>query len=129
VSALSNRWTEEVPAQTLDDVSLPTSELDGRELPRGPAEPESQRIGGTIDGVHRIRGVLGSGAMGTVYLAHDEQLQRDVAVKLIHENELADAPVVERFLAEARAMARVQHPNVVTIHAFGSHRSRPYLVM
>jgi serine/threonine protein kinase len=129
VSAPSNRPTDEVPAQTLDDVPVSTRDLDERELPRGPAEPETPRIGGTIDGIYRIHGVLGSGGMGTVYLAYDEQLQRDVAVKLIHEDKLSDAHVGERFLAEARAMARVQHPNVVTIHAFGSRRGQPYLVM
>jgi serine/threonine protein kinase len=113
----------------LDDISVPTRDLDERELPRGPAELEAPRIGSTIDGVYQMRGVLGSGGMGTVYLAHDEQLQREVAVKVIHEDKLAEDDAVERFLAEARAMARVQHPNVVTIHAFGSHRGQPYLVM
>jgi eukaryotic-like serine/threonine-protein kinase len=126
VSAQSSRRTDEVPAQTIDDISVPTRDLDEREWPIGPESPRSGRI---IDGTYLVRGVLGAGGMGKVYLAHDEQLQRDVAVKLIHEDKLADAHVADRFLAEARAMARVQHPNVVTIHAFGSRRGQPYLVM
>jgi serine/threonine protein kinase len=129
VSAPRNRWTDRDPAQTLDEAPSPIRDLDERELPHGPAKLESPRIGGTIDEIYRVRGVLGSGGMGTVYLAHDEQLQREVAVKLIHEDKLADIHMEERFLAEARAMARVQHPNVVTIHAFGSRRGQPYLVM
>jgi serine/threonine protein kinase len=129
VAASSNQRDDEGPAQTLDDDSAPMWALDECARPSAPAESESPRIGGTLDGAYRIRGVLGSGGMGTVYLALDEQLQRDVAVKLIHEERFSDAHVVERFLAEARAMARVQHPNVVTIHAFGSRRGQPYLVM
>jgi serine/threonine protein kinase len=113
----------------LDAVVVATRDLDERELAREPREPQAPQIGGIIDGIYQVRGVLGSGGMGTVYLAQDEQLQRDVAVKLIHEDKLTDAHVLERFLAEARAMARVQHPNVVTIHAFGSRHGQPYLVM
>lgn len=126
MSASSTRRADEVPAQTLDDPASPTRPLDERELPGPSGIP---RVGDTLDGIYEIRGVLGAGGMGTVYLAHDAQLQRDVAVKLIHEDKLADDDMIPRFLAEGRAMARVQHPNVVTIHAFGSRRGQPYLVM
>jgi eukaryotic-like serine/threonine-protein kinase len=78
---------------------------------------------------HRVRDILGSGAMGSVYLAEDLALGRDVAIKIIHESLLDCRGARAAFVDEARAMARVKHANVVTIHAFGEHRGRPYLVM
>ena len=86
-------------------------------------------IGERIDGLYTVEGVLGSGGMGTVYLARDEQLDREVAVKLIHGEKLADDILRAAFLREARTMARVHHTNVVTIHALGEHIGRPYFVM
>jgi serine/threonine protein kinase len=82
-----------------------------------------------IDAAYRVRAVIGSGGMGTVYQAHDETLGREVAIKLIHEDLLASVDVRDGFLVEARSMARVRHENVVTIHAFGTHCEQPYLVM
>lgn len=87
------------------------------------------KLGDAVDGLYEVCGVLGSGGMGTVYLARDAQLLRDVAIKVVHAEKLADPQALERFTAEARAMARVHHPNVVTIHAFGTQGGRPYLVM
>jgi serine/threonine-protein kinase len=84
---------------------------------------------GTVVGeCYRVLGTLGTGAMGMVLLAHDERLDRRVAIKLIRPD-LAWADFHERFLAEARAMARVNHPNVLHIHAFGEHEGMPYFVM
>jgi serine/threonine protein kinase len=82
-----------------------------------------------IDHAYRVVDLLGCGSMGAVYLAEDLALGRPVAVKLVHEAVLASRGGREAFTAEARAMARVRHPNVVTIHAFGEYRGRPYLVM
>lgn len=80
-------------------------------------------------GEYAVTELVGSGGMGAVYRAHDPMLGRDVALKLVHESMLGRPFVREAFVTEARAMARVQHTNVVTIHAFGEHRRRPYLVM
>jgi serine/threonine protein kinase len=85
-------------------------------------------FGTVIGGVYRVIGHLGSGAMGTVLLAHDETLDRRVAVKFVHDD-LRDSGFQERFTAEARAMARVSHPNVLQIHAFGEHKGAQYFVM
>ncbi len=82
-----------------------------------------------IDGTYRVVRPLGRGAMGEVVLAWDERLERLVAIKLIRPR-LLDSPALrERFVAEARAMARVNHPNVLQVHAFGEHQSAPYFVM
>jgi serine/threonine protein kinase len=115
--------------QSIDDLSLPTRDLDACELPDALDRLEGPRIGDTIDGIYRVCGLLGSGGMGTVYLARDTELQREVAVKMIHADKLSDQGVVRRFSTEARTMARVRHPNVVTIHALGLRHHRPYLVM
>jgi len=77
---------------------------------------------------YEILGQLGGGGMGVVMAALDRQLGRKVALKLIHA-ELRSAEFRARFTSEARAMARVSHPNVVTIHAFGEHDDAPFMVM
>lgn len=78
-------------------------------------------------GEYRLLQPLGRGAMGDVYLAHDTVLDRLVAVKFI-AGVAPDEVQRERFRTEARAIARVQHPNVVGIHRVGEVRDRPYLV-
>ncbi|WP_437638464.1 protein kinase domain-containing protein [Sorangium sp. So ce854] len=85
--------------------------------------------GTILGGVYRILGRLGEGAMGVILLARDEQLQRDVAIKLLRPEQLDNAQMQARLLAEARAMARVHHPNVVEIYAFGEYDNAPYFVM
>ena len=84
--------------------------------------------GTVIDGSYRILRLLGQGAMGVVFLARDETLDRQVAIKFTRPNRLT-ASSKKRFLDEARAMARVNHPNVVQVYAFGESEDRPYFVM
>jgi serine/threonine-protein kinase len=85
--------------------------------------------GALIESAYRVLGPLGKGAMGVIVLAHDELLDRKVAVKLIRADQVAEAGMAPRLLAEARAMARVHHPNVVEIYAFGEYFGSPYFVM
>jgi serine/threonine protein kinase len=83
------------------------------------------KAGTLIDGVYRVIGPLGSGSMGVVLLAEDESLDRRVAIKFVHST-LHRHDFIERFTAEARALARVSHPNVLQIYAFGEHDGAPY---
>src|SRR5436189_197661 len=70
-------------------------------------------IGALLSGRYRLESKLGSGGMSTVYLAHDETLERWVAVKVLHR-EISDQPdQLERFRREARAVAQLSHPNIV----------------
>ena len=78
---------------------------------------------------YEIGDLLGSGGMGLVYRAHDTRLGRDVAVKLLADNLAQDAEARERFSREARAAARLSHPNVVQVFDVGEEDGRPYLVM
>ncbi len=72
---------------------------------------------------------LGAGGMGTVYAAYDEQLDRKVAVKLLHARELEQDTQRQRVLREAQAMARVSHQNVVHIYDVGEIESQIFMAM
>ncbi|MEO8903261.1 MAG: protein kinase [Polyangiaceae bacterium] len=95
-------------------------------------DPDEDRrlpvVGDVVGGVYRIMGELGRGAMGVVLLGFDLQLHRKVAIKFVSSTDFAD-DMHARFLQEARAMALVNHPNVLAIHAFGEHGTIPYFVM
>ena len=86
-------------------------------------------IGQVLSGRYRLESKLGSGGMSTVYLALDETLQRRVAAKVLHR-EMSDQPdQLERFRREARAVARISHPNVVNVIDAGNDEDgHPYIV-
>ncbi|MEO7729834.1 MAG: protein kinase, partial [Kofleriaceae bacterium] len=70
-------------------------------------------------GRYTVLGMLGRGGMGTVYAAHDPQLDRKVALKLVRVDHAQATALQQRLVGEARAMARVQHPNVLTVYDAG----------
>lgn len=78
---------------------------------------------------YRIERVLGHGGMGTVFLARDLRLDREVAIKVLPERLAAEPESRQRFEREARALARIMHPNIVPIHAYGEHLGAAYIVM
>jgi eukaryotic-like serine/threonine-protein kinase len=81
-------------------------------------------------GRYRIERPLGRGGMASVYLAHDVELDRPVAVKLLAESLAGDTAFRKRFLREARLAARLSHPNVVAVYDAGDEDGgRPYIVM
>ncbi len=80
-------------------------------------------------GRYRIEKVLGQGGFGLVYLAHDDQLQRLVAIKVPHRK-LVDRPEdAEAYLTEARTVANLDHPNIVPVHDVGSTEDCPCFVV
>ncbi|MGH7536025.1 MAG: protein kinase domain-containing protein, partial [Gemmatimonadales bacterium] len=84
---------------------------------------------GALASQYRLERELGRGGMGVVFLASDLALDRTVAIKVIHP-ELATHPsLARRFLAEARTIARLRHPNVVAVHAAGTADGLLYYVM
>ena len=91
--------------------------------------PSDSRLGMVLPFGVTLRAVAGSGAMGTVYEGWQETMERRVAVKMLHGDLARESEFVERFLREAKAVARLNHPNIVTIHSAGEHGDRPYLVM
>jgi len=84
-------------------------------------------IGKTISR-YRILEQIGAGGMGVVYRARDEQLERDVAIKILSHGLLADPAARKRFRKEALSLARVNFPSVATIHEFGSEGELDFLV-
>ncbi|MFO0615373.1 MAG: protein kinase [Polyangiaceae bacterium] len=85
--------------------------------------------GALVDDNFRLERVIGVGGMSHVVLAHDVSLDRPVALKFLGRNLVGDSVWRERFVHEAKHMARVRHPNVMGIHAFGVHEGWPYFVM
>jgi serine/threonine protein kinase len=81
------------------------------------------------EGRYRIERTLGYGGMAVVYLAHDEELRRLVAIKVLAEHLSGDSAFRERFLQESRLASRLSHPNVVQVYDAGEADGRPYIVM
>lgn len=86
--------------------------------------PQGERIG-----PYTVMELLGAGGMGEVYKAHDQRLDRHVAIKFLSHRIAEDAASLERFTEEARAASALNHPNICTVHDVGDHQGRPYLVM
>ncbi|MGB0386503.1 MAG: SUMF1/EgtB/PvdO family nonheme iron enzyme [Ardenticatenaceae bacterium] len=80
-------------------------------------------------GHYEVEKVLGHGGFGSVYLARDTKLGRQVVLKVLHPHLAADQVMVERFMGEARAMALLDHPNIVTIFSIENNDEQPYIVM
>src|SRR5262252_3297300 len=79
-------------------------------------------------GPYEIIALIGSGGMGEVYRARDHRLGRDVAVKILPASFAADADRLRRFEQEARAVAALNHPNILAVHDIGQQDSTPYIV-
>ena len=84
---------------------------------------------GKMLGHYQIVEKIGQGGMGVVYLAHDQRLERDVAIKVLPPGMLSDESVRSRFRNEAMALAKLNHPNIATIHDFDSQSGVDFLVM
>jgi serine/threonine protein kinase len=81
---------------------------------------------------YQILEKLGEGGMATVYKARDTRLERDVALKLIRRSAFPPEmleQILKRFEREAKSLARLSHPNIVTVHDYGEHDGAPYLVL
>jgi serine/threonine-protein kinase len=85
-------------------------------------------IGQTL-GHYHIFGKIGEGGMGVVYRAHDEQLDRDVAIKILPPGLLGDESARKRFRKEAFALAKLNHPNIETVYEFGTQDGVDFLVL
>src|ERR1700688_2675056 len=84
---------------------------------------------GQVLGHYRILEKLGAGGMGIVYRAHDEQLDRDVALKILAPRAVTDESSRRRFRKEALGLAKLNHPNIGMIHEFGTENGIDFLVM
>src|SRR5687768_2487293 len=85
--------------------------------------PEGKKIGR-----YQIRGKIGEGGMGEVYVARDDQISRDVAIKVLPAAFSADAERLRRFEQEAQAAGSLNHPNILVVYDIGTHEGAPYVV-
>lgn len=117
-------------SETDTSISQSSVRSDGQAVP----DATIQHVGGIVPsraavGRFEIRGVLGSGAFGKVYLAFDPRLGREVAVKVPLESTVKTENERTQFLKEARSAATINHPNVCQVHEVGEADGRPYIVM
>jgi len=85
-------------------------------------------VGQTLGHYHIVE-KIGAGGMGVVYRAHDEHLDRDVAIKLLPPGAVIDDNARKRFRKEARSLSKLNHPNIAIVHDFDSQEDVDYLVM
>ena len=93
--------------------------------PNAGASPSQTR---KIDN-YELEQCLGTGGMGTVYRAHDEKLDRIVALKVMVKDLRSDPSILDAFRKEARAVAKLNHPNIAQIYSLGESDGKPYIVM
>ncbi len=86
-------------------------------------------IVGQVLGHYRVLEQIGAGGMGLVFRASDQQLERDVAIKVLPPGMLADEAARKRFRREALTLAKLNHPNIGTVYEFGSQQGLDFLVM
>ncbi len=99
---------------------------DGTVMP----DPVDEFLGQRLMGQFDIRERCGQGAMGTVYQAHQMNMDRLVAIKILRQDLVRDRTVVKRFYREAKAAARLSHPNIITVHLVAeTDDGLPYIVM
>jgi serine/threonine protein kinase len=84
---------------------------------------------GTTLGPYEILSLIGAGGMGEVYRAHDPRLGRDVAIKVLPADRVADEDRRRRFVQEAHAASALNHPHIITIHEIEAADGKDFIVM
>lgn len=85
-------------------------------------------VPGTNIGPYEVQAPLGAGGMGEVYRARDNRLDRTVALKILPSSFASDPDRLRRFEQEARSVAALNHPNILSVHDIGTHNGIPYMV-
>jgi serine/threonine protein kinase/tetratricopeptide (TPR) repeat protein len=119
------------PAHDLEqsaEALRPTRLQPASDPPPAPARPDAATAPPAFFGRYQVLRALGAGGFGTVYLGHDSQLDRPVAIKVLQARSGLRQAEAERFLQEARRLARLRHPGIVAVHDVGMHEGRVYLV-
>jgi serine/threonine protein kinase/predicted ATPase len=105
--------------QTVDLMRVPSAE---------PATPQAALSMPASFGRYQVRNALGAGGFGAVYLGHDTQLDRPVAIKVLQGGPEVPQAEAEQFLHEARRLAQLSHPGIVAVHDVGLDRGQIYIV-
>src|SRR5215831_10153854 len=127
-SLLAQQCPEEFAKESRPDIrsQKPNPEIQSTETTQNRAA--DPLLGATISH-YRVIGTIGAGGMGVVYRAHDERLDRDVALKVLPAGRLANELDRDRFHTEALALAKLNHPNIGTIYDFDTQQGVDFLVM
>jgi serine/threonine-protein kinase len=126
LSEVRRRWRQMRRVEAELDAMFPTPAPDAASERQPPcaSETELPQIPG-----YKIEAILGRGGMGVVYKARHLRLNRPVALKMLLAGAYAGAEERERFAREAKAVANLQHANIVQVHDVGDHEKRPYFTM
>ena len=123
------KFVQEVAPQLHDDSGSSPTHVDEKVFPAlAPPDGESSDDPPTI-GRYRIEKVLGKGGFGFVYLAHDDRLERLVAIKVPHADLISKPEDAEAYLTEARTVANLDHPHIVPVHDVASTENFPCYVV
>jgi tRNA A-37 threonylcarbamoyl transferase component Bud32 len=114
---------------TLLEIWAMFSTADVSRFPEGPVDSQRSLTIGSKLGSYVIVGWLGEGGMGQIFKARHRRLNREVAIKVIRPQQLANPETLQRFHREARATARLSHPNIVHVHDAAETDGMHYLVM
>lgn len=120
-----------VPPASIDDAIQALGNAKDSTQPLGPGAgslPTLEELKDRIPQV-TIQALIGRGGMGAVYRGHQERLDRPVAVKILPPQEGQDPDLVTRFLREARTLAKLNHPGIVTVHDYGQEGGLAWMVM
>ena len=123
---------ESTPSTDGLSATTPASDALGATTPASDALPLADTIPPAqpdLIGRYRIRGILGRGGMGVVYIGYDENLEREVAIKLVRATAAGGTEGPTRLKREAKIMAQLSHPNLVAVHEVGEHEGRVYVAM
>src|SRR6516162_5125533 len=120
---------EAAPPAELGETASVGSDTPGIDPPPASGSGTAQSWIGKVLGKYQITGVLGQGGMGVVLKAHDPMIERDVAIKILAEHLAADASALSRFLAEAKAAGKLNHPNMIAIYEICQEGQTYYLVL
>jgi eukaryotic-like serine/threonine-protein kinase len=125
-----NSFCSQCGVELAPPLDLAADAADVSNLPVEVLQPSGALTGKTLDQRYYLESKLGVGGMGTVYRASRLQIGDWVAVKVLHQDQMADPRAIERFRREAQIAARLKHPNVIAVHDFGvSEEGLSYLVM
>lgn len=86
-------------------------------------------IGTVLDERYLIDSVVGRGGMGVVYKAHQQNMDKEMAIKMLYSHKVAEPEAIKRFHREAKTVSQVRHHHIINLYDFGMYQGQPYLVM
>lgn len=86
-------------------------------------------VGTELDGRYLIEAVIGRGGMGVVYRARQQNMDKEMAIKMLYSHKVSEPEAIKRFHREAKTVTQVRHHHIINLYDFGMYQGQPYLVM